>query len=62
MVSGGSSRSGHLIVGVQHAGGIDEDGTGIDGCSDAECFSDLFPRGAVTRRRLGMDGDTAAGW
>jgi len=34
-------------------------GTGIDRGSDAERLSDLFPRGAVTRRRLGVHGDTA---
>jgi hypothetical protein len=55
----GSPRSGHLLVGVQHAGGINEGGTGLNGGRDAERFSDLFLRGAVTRRRFGVHGDTA---
>src|ERR1700730_10265425 len=59
MVNRGSSRGGHLLVGVQHAAGIDEGGTGIDRCRDAERFGDLFAGGAVTRRRFGMHGDTA---
>jgi hypothetical protein len=42
-----------------YAGRIDQGGTGIGSCRDAERFIDLFPRSAVTRRRLGVDGDAA---
>jgi len=39
--------------------GVNEGGTGIDGCCDGECFRDLFSRGAVTCRGFGMNRDTA---
>jgi hypothetical protein len=58
-VCGASSGNGHLLESVQHTGGIDQGGTRIDGCRNAERFNDLFPRGAMTRRGFGVHSDTA---
>src|SRR5437879_6115894 len=48
-----------MVISVLYAGGIDECGTGIDGRRDAKRLSDLFPRCAMARRRLGVYCDTA---
>src|ERR1700719_443467 len=48
-----------LGVGIEHAGGIDDAGTGVDRSRDAQRLGDLLADGTLIDRRLGVDRDTA---
>jgi len=47
-----------LGVGIEHAGGIDDAGTGVDRSRDAQRLGDLLADGTLIDRRLGVDRDT----